>query len=416
MNPSQPIAPPSSSAQPPAMLRALRHRTYRLFFTGQLASLVGTWMQLTAQGWLVLRLTDSPTLLGAIGLASALPILLLSIPAGVLADRMPRRTLLITSNAVALMLALLLALLTLSGNVVYWQIALLAAGMGATRAFEAPARQAFTIEMVGREDLLNAIALNSIMFNAGRTLGPALAGFVIAGVGEGMAFLLNSMSFIAVLVSLLLMRLPPAVPAPATRRRDQYAAGFTYIRTEPIVRTLLLIAASVCLFAYVYIPLLPVFARDVFLTDARGLGWLGAASGAGAMLAALLLAQRSERIRRGRWLSWAAVGLVPLLLLLAVLPFFAAGMLLIALMGAASVLTMALTNTLIQTAVPDQLRARVMSVFVMLPLGVTALGGMVAGALVEWSGSVALVVMAAAILHGGVVGFCLWRTPQLQQL
>lgn len=177
-----------------------------------------------------------------------------------------------------------------------------------------------------------------------------------------------------------------------------------------------MIAASVCLFAYVYIPLLPVFARDVFLTDARGLGWLGAANGVGAMLAALLLAQRSEQIRRGRWLSWAAGGLVPLLLLLAVLPFFAAGMLLIALMGAAGVLTMALANTLIQTTVPDQLRARVLSVFVMLPLGVTALGGVVAGALVEWSGSMALVVVAAAILHGSVVGFCLWRTPQLQQL
>lgn len=397
------------------MLRALRHRNYRLFFFGQLASLIGTWMQFTAQGWLVLQLTNSPALLGVIALASALPILLLSLPAGVLADRLSRHRLLFASNLAAMLLAFVLALLTLSEQVRFWHILVLAIGYGTSRAFEAPARQAFTIEMVGREDLLNAIALNSTMFNTARTIGPALAGFVIASMGEGMAFLINGMSFVAVLVSLLLMRLPPFVPPPRSRSRDQYAAVFEYILREPLVRTLLLLAGSLCMLAYVYIPLLPVIARDVLYTDAQGLGWMGAANGAGALVAALALARYSQQIRQAVWLRRAVVLIAPLLAAFALVPVLGVALVLLVGMGAAGVTTMALINTLLQSTVPDQLRARVMSIFVMMPLGVTALGGMLAGALVEWSGMVSLVVLGCALLHLLLTVFWLRREPYFQQ-
>ncbi len=402
--------------QLPPMLRALRHRNYRLFFFGQMASLIGTWMQFTAQGWLVLHLTDSPALLGVVALSSALPILLFSLPAGVLADRFSHHRLLFTSNLAALLLALALALLTLSGLVRFWHMLLLAFAYGITRAFEAPARQAFTIELVGRADLLNAIALNSTMFNTARTLGPALACFVIAALGEGTAFLINSISFLAVLIGLLLMRLPPFVPPPRTRRREQYAAVMKYLLNEPVVRTLLLLAGSLCLLGYVYVPLLPVFARDVLHTDAQGLGFMGAANGAGALIAALLLARFSQQMRQGMWLVRAVLLLAPLLAAFALVPVFGVALVLLMSMGAAGVTTLALANTLIQITVPDDLRARVMSIFVMLPLGMTALGGMLAGTLVEWSGSVALVVLGCALLHLMLVSLLLWRIPRLWQL
>ncbi|NJO07296.1 MAG: MFS transporter, partial [Chloroflexaceae bacterium] len=250
-------------------------------------------MQNVAQGWLVLRMTDSALLLGIVAASASLPVLLLSVPAGALADQIPRRTVLLAAHASGIVLALLLAGLTFTNTVEVWHIIVLAALSGATRAIEAPARQAFTIEMVGKEDLLNAIALNSTMFNTARTLGPAAAGLLVAAAGEGPAFLLNGLSYLAVIVALLMMRLPPFTAPALSRRRDQLREGLQYVWHEPTVRTLLLMAGGLCLFGYLYIPLLPVFARNVFHTDAEGLGWLAAANGGGALLAALFLAQFS---------------------------------------------------------------------------------------------------------------------------
>lgn len=400
----------------PPMLRALRHRNYRLFFTGQLVSLTGTWMQSVAQGWLVLRLTDSPLMLGLVAACNSLPVLLFSLPAGAIIDRVSKHTLLLVAQLVAMTLALILALLTLTGMVQVWHVLLLATLLGLVNAFDATARQSFTVEMVGHDDLLNAIALNSSIFNGARTVGPAVAGLVVATIGEGPAFLLNGLSFLAVIAGLLMMRLPPFRAPSGARRSGQLREGLRYIATEPTVRALLSLAAVISLFGFVYIPLLPVFARDVLGAGASGLGWLSASSGIGALTAALLLAQFGDRIPRGRMLT---VGLL-------LYPVFMVGftqmrslplaMLLLALAGWAGVTTMALTNTLIQSVVPDELRGRVMSVFTLLLMGLSPLGGMAAGAVAEAVGNVPLVVAVCAALSWALSLVGVVRSPQVRRL
>ncbi|MCG8347530.1 MAG: MFS transporter [Chloroflexales bacterium] len=400
----------------PAMLRALRHRNYRLFFIGQLISLTGTWMQTVAQGWLVLRLTDSPLLLGLVAAFASLPILLFSLPAGALADRVPKRTLLLTTQVIAMLLALVLALLTLTGLVQVWHVLLLAALLGLVNAFDAPARQAFTVEMVGRADLLNAIALNSSIFNGARTIGPAVAGMVVAAIGEGPAFLLNGLSFLAVIAGLLMMRLPPFQAPSGARRTNQLREGLRYIAGEPAVRSLLLLAGSLSLFGFVYIPLLPVFARDVLGAGASGLGWLSAASGLGALTAALLLAQFSDRVRRGHLVIAALLAYPVFMIGFTLARSLPLAMILLALSGLSGVTAMALINTLIQSIVPDTLRGRVMSVFTLLLMGLSPLGGMFAGVIAEYFGSVTLVVATSAALAWLICLFGILRAPHLRQL
>lgn len=409
-------APRAAKPARSPMLRALRHHNYRLFFMGQLVSLTGTWMQSVAQGWLVLRLTGSPLLLGLVAAASSLPVLLLSLPAGALADRLPKRRILLVTQVVAMLLAAVLAALTLSGAVQVWHVIVLAGLLGTVNAFDAPARQAFTVEMVGREDLLNAIALNSSVFNGARTVGPAVAGVVVAAIGEGPAFLLNALSFVAVIAGLLLMRLPPFTAPEGGRRGQQLREGLAYIAREPRVLALLTQVGAVSLFGYVYIPLLPYFARDVLGLGASGLGWLSASSGLGALVASLMLARLGERVPRGRLLG-AAVLLFPIFMIgfttARALPL---SMLLLGLSGWAGVTAMALSNTLIQSIVPDSLRGRVMSVFTLFLMGLSPMGGMAAGAIAEALGSVPLVVgMSAgvALLIAIVVAV---RAPFLREL
>lgn len=398
------------------MLRALRHRNYRLFFIGQLISLTGTWMQQVAQGWLVLRMTNSPALLGLVAAASSLPVLLFSLAAGTLADRVSKRNLLITTQVVAMLLAITLAILTLSGLIQVWHVLVLAVLLGTANAFDGPARQSFTVEMVGREDLLNAIALNASIFNGARMIGPAVAGVVVALIGEGLAFALNAGSFIFVIAGLLLMRLPPFTRPAGAGRSGQLREGLSYIAGEPQVRALLLLAGTISLFCFVHIPLLPIFARDVLGQGAMGLGALSAASGLGALAAALFLAQMGDRVPRGRLLS-AAVLLYPALMILfttaRALPL---AMLLIAVAGWAGVTTMALTNTLIQSIVPDELRGRVMSVFTLLLMGLSPMGGLVAGLVAQLVGSAPLVVATSAMIGWALIGLNLLRAPFLREL
>jgi MFS family permease len=414
------VSAPSQAGTPsrrlPAILRALEHRNYRLFFTGQLISLTGSWMQIVGQGWLVLRLTDSAFLLGVVAVASSLPALLFSLPAGMLADRLPKRGILLLTQSIAMTQALTMAVLTLSGVVQVWHVLLLAMLLGCVQAFDAPARQSFTIEMVGREDLLNAIALNSTIFNTARTLGPAVAGIAVALLGEGLVFLYNGISYAAVLTSLLLMRLPRFTPPPRRRQGEQLREGLGYIVQEPRVFTLLLLAGTLCMFGLVYFHLLPVFARDVFHTDASGLGWLSAASGSGALLAALSLAQFGERLPRGRLLVVAML-LFPLFLIAFTftrsLPL---AMLCMALVGWAAVSSLALSNTLIQSIVPDALRARIMSVFTMLLLGMGPVGSLLAGGVAQLTGDVTLVVACSAGFAWGIVLSNVLLEPRLRRL
>jgi MFS family permease len=398
------------------MLRALRHRNYRLFFAGQLVSLTGTWMQSVAQGWLVLRLTDSPALLGLAAAASSAPVLLFSLQAGAIVDRVSKRQLLIVTQIVAMLLAAILALLTMSGLVQVWHVFALAVLLGIVNAFDAPARQSFTVEMVGREDLLNAIALNSSIFNAARTVGPAVAGLVVAWVGEGLAFAFNASSFVLVIISLLMMRLPPFVRPEGGRRGGDLREGLAYIAGEPRVSALLTQAAAISLFCFVHIPLLPVFARDVLGVGADGLGALAAASGLGALLAALLLAQLGDRLPRGRLLIAAALVYPGLMILFTAMPTLPLAMLVLGLAGWAGVTTMALTNTLIQSIVPDRLRGRVMSVFTLLLMGASPMGGMLAGVVAQLVGSVPLVVAASAAIGWVIIAVSAARAPFLREL
>lgn len=400
----------------PPMLRALRHRNYRLFFIGQLISLTGTWMQSVAQGWLVLRLTDSPALLGLVAAAGSLPVLLFSLPAGTVVDRVSKRQILVITQVVALVLSAILAILTLSGLVQTWHVITLAALLGLVNAFDAPARQAFTVEMAGREDLLNAIALNSSIFNGARTIGPAVAGVVVAVIGEGPAFLLNTLSFLPVIASLLIMRLPPFSAPGGSSRSMQLAEGLRYIAGERRVRALLIQVGGIGLFCFVHIPLLPVFARDVLGAGADGLGLLAAASGSGALVAALLLAQLGDKIPRGRLLTGAALIYPPLMITFTTMRALPLAMLLLALAGWAGVTAMALTNTLIQSIVPDSLRGRVMSVFTLLLMGLSPFGGMLAGTAAEAVGSVPLVVAGSAVIGWAIVGWTAWRAPFIREL
>lgn len=409
-------APKTTVSRLPPMLRALRHRNYRLFFAGQLISLTGTWMQSVAQGWLVLRLTNSPALLGLVAAASSIPVLLLSLPAGTVVDRVSKRRLMVVTQCAAMSLAAILAFLTLSGLVHVWHVMVLAFLLGTVNAFDAPARQSFTVEMVGRDDLLNAIALNSSIFNAARTIGPAVAGIVVALIGEGLAFALNAGSFLFVIAGLLLMRLPPFTRPSGGRRGGELRAGLAYIAGEPRVRALLTLAGAVSLFCFVHVPLLPFFARDVLGAGADGLGALAASTGLGALAAALILAQLGDKLPRGRLLTAAALVYPVLIVGFTLMRALPLAMLFLALAGWAGVTTMALTNTLIQSIVPDALRGRVMSVFTLLLMGASPMGGMVAGAVAQLVGSVPLVVAASAAIGWAVVAWGVARAPFLREL
>ena len=406
---------PAAGRGIPTAFRALRHRNYRLYFFGQLVSLTGTWMQSVAQGWLVLSLTNSPALLGLASAANSLPVLLLTLTGGTLADRFPKQRIMMVTQSVAMLLAATLAFLTISGLVQFWQVLVLALLLGAVNAFDGPARQAFTVEMVGREDLLNAIALNSSIFNAARMIGPAVAGIVVAAIGEGPAFLLNALSFAAVLTSMALMRLD-AAPRRSGGSAAMFGAGLRFIRNEPRVRGLLLRAGAISFFCFVHLPLMPVFARDVLNLGPGGLGLLSAASGAGALVAALLLAALGERAPRGLLAAIASSVYGLLLTGFTLMPTLTGAMIMLALSGLAGVTIMALTNTLLQLSVPDELRGRVMSFFSLMLMGFSPMGGMLAGTIAELSGNVQLTVSVSALIGSTIALVLYLRVPQLRAM
>jgi MFS family permease len=374
------------------MLRALRHRNYRLLFFGQLVSLCGVWMQITAQGWLVLRLTDSPLWLGLIAAAQSLPVLVLSLPAGALADKMPKRTLLLATQSVSMLSALLLALLLYSGLIQVWHVLLAALVGGVVSAVENTARQAFTIELVGRDDLMNAIALDSMVFNGSRIIGPASAGALVAAIGEAPAFLFNGLSFLAVIVGLLLMRLQP-FQAPARQSgAGQLREGLAYIVGEPKVRLLLLQIGLLCVFGLAYVPLLPSFARDVLGGDALVFGMVASTNAGGALCAALMIALFGDRIPRAKVMTIALLSYSIFLGGFTLARDLLPALLLIAGVGWAGITSLTLSNTLLQAIVPDALRGRVMSVFVLMVMGVSQLSGLMLAGIADLVGDVALTV------------------------
>jgi MFS family permease len=394
----------------PAALRALRHRNYRLLFFGQLISISGVWMQATAQGWLVLRLSDSSFWLGMVAAAQSLPVLLLSLPAGALADRLPKRRVLLVTQAVAMVSSLVLALLTLTGLIQVWHVLVLALAVGCSSSFENPARQSFTIELVGRGDLLNAIALDSMMVNGARVIGPALAGILVAQIGEGPLFLYNGVSFAAVLAGLLMMRLEPFQPPPPQDRAAALRGGIAYIARDARVRLLMMQLALLCVFCLAYIPLLPAFARDVLHGNASTLGALASANAAGALVAALMIAVLGERLPRIKLRSVALLCYSLFLVGFTWSNSLALALVMIGAVGWCGITALTLSNTLLQIIVPDALRGRVMAVYVLMIMGVSQLAGLLVAGLADLAGDVALTVRVWT-----AVGWCLQLALFLSQ-
>lgn len=404
----------TSGWKPPSVVRALRHRNYRLFLGGQIISLTGTWMQVVAQSWLVYRLTGSAVLLGLVGFSGQVPVFLLAPLGGAVADRHARRGILVATQATAMVLALVLATLTLTGRVQVWHLFALAALLGFANAFDMPARQAFVVDMVGKDDLINAIALNSSTFNSARIIGPAVAGVLVAAIGEGWCFFANGVSYIAVIVGLLLMKVRPQERVASSRSvLGSITEGFRYVRRTAPVRALLLLLGVISLTGMPYAVLMPIFADRILHGGARGLGLLMGASGVGALVGALLLATRKGvRGLRG-WVALAAAGFGVSLICFAWSRSFWLSAALLLPVGFCMMVQMASSNTLIQAMVPDNLRGRVMAVHAMVFMGLGPFGALLAGVLTQRLGAPTTVTIGGALSFMGAVLFAL-RSPAVR--
>ena len=397
-------------------LRALRHRDFRLFIIGQSISLIGTWMQQVAVGWLVYRLTSSPVLLGLVGFVAQGPSFFLAPLAGVLADRHNKRRIVLVTQVVMMVQAIALGALVLSGRVTMVWIVLLMSVLGATIGFDTPARQSFLIEMVqDRDDLPNAIALNSSMFNLARLIGPAIAGLAIAVVGEGWVILLNGISYVAVLASLLLMRAgPPAARAPRGRVLGHMAEGFRYAFGFPPIRMVLTHVAVVSLFAVPFTVLLPVVAGKTLGGGPETLGFLMSAIGLGALIGALYLASRSSVRGLGRIIALTAMLFGASLLAVSVSRLLWLSVLCLGLAGFGMMAQMASSNTVLQTIVDDDKRGRIMSLYTMAFLGVSPIGSLLAGFVADLIGANATIGLGGlASIAAGVVFAA--RLPLIRQ-
>jgi MFS family permease len=382
--------------------RALRHRNFQLFFSGQLISLIGTWMQNVAQSWLVYRLTGSGALLGAVTLASQFPIFLFAPFGGLVADRHNRHRVVIATQTASMVLASALAWLTLTNRVQVWHVFVLSALLGVVNAFDMPARQSFFVEMVGKEDLMNAIALNSSMFNGARIAGPAIAGVLVASIGEGWCFFSNAVSYIAVIIGLLMMHVtarPRAGTAEPPLRH--MIEGFRYVRHTRPIRAILLLLGLASIVAMPYIVLMPIFADRVLHRGARGMGILMAATGVGAMLGALTLAAKQGLKGLSVWIARASFGFGVCMLLFAMSRHFWLSVALLVPLGFGMMTQMAVSNTLIQSMVPDQLRGRVMAVYSMVFIGLGPVGAFFAGAMSDRIGAPLTVAIGGLVCLAG---------------
>jgi len=383
----------------PRALSAMRHPNFRLFFFGQLISVIGTWMQFTAQQWLVYRITGSQTSLGMVTFIGFLPVLLLSLFMGVIVDRLPRRKLLVFTQSWFMILALVLAALTALEIVQYWHILVLAGLLGIGNALDMPTRQAFVVEMVDqdKDDMLNAIGLNSSLFNLARIVGPAVGGTIVAALGEAPAFVINATTFLAVIAALLLMNLPPAVTSARQRRPlENLKEGFRYLWFTQRVLGLVVMVGAFSLVGFGTLTLLPVFAKDILKIGAMGFGQLLSAQGVGALLGALLIVIAGERFHKGHTLLFSRILIVPAIAGLAISRILWVSMALLGIAGYSFITQLILTNTLIQTIVPDELRGRVLSTFTWALGGFYPVGSLIAGFLGDQIGAPTTTLISAS--------------------
>lgn len=336
-------------------------------------------MQTVAQSWLVYRLTGSVALLGAIGFASQIPVFLLAPIGGIVADRFNRHKVIIATQSTSMLLAFILSYLTLTERVEVWHLFVISTGFGITNAFDIPGRQAFAVDMVGKDDLINAIALNSSMFNGARIVGPAIAGILVATIGEGWCFFANGASYIAVIIGLLLMNVKPAIYRRRSGVIENIREGFAFVINSRPIRALLLLLGLVSLMGMPYAVLMPIFADKYLGGGSDTLGFLMGASGTGALIAALLLASRKGVFGLGRWVAVSSAVFGIAITGFAFSRHFLLSMFLLVIAGFAMMTQMSASNTLIQAMVPDELRGRVMSVYSMMFMGMAPIGALLAG-------------------------------------
>jgi len=407
--------------------RALRHRNFQLFFSGQLISLIGTWMQTVAQSWLVYKLTGSGLQLGAVGFASQIPVFLFAPLGGILADRSNRKHVVIGTQVASMLLAFVLAGLTLAHIVTVREVYVLAALLGVVNAFDIPGRQSFLVDMVGKDDLMNAIALNSSMFNGARVIGPAVAGVLVARLGEGWCFFVNGVSYIAVIAGLLMMNVhAPARVSAKTSPWEHMREGFEFVNRTAPIRALMILLGLVSMTGMPYVVLMPIFADRILHgggqefasligshdLGAVRLGILMGAAGVGALLGALTLAVRSGVKGLGRWVAVCCAGFGVSLMLFAFSKSFWLSVLLLLPVGYFIMLQMASSNTLIQVMVPDALRGRTMAVYSMMFMGMAPIGALLGGALSDRLGA----PMAVAIGGFASVMGAWWFSIQLPKI
>ena len=392
---------------------AFRHRNYRLFFGGQLISVIGTWMQQVALGWLVYTLSNSAFTLGAVRFLSAIPVTLFTLVGGAMADRFEKRRIVILTESTAMVLAFALAALVHFGVIKIWQIALVGFLDGMTDAFDIPTRQSFVIEMVGKDDLMNAIALNSSLFNGARVFGPALAGVLIGVIGLTGCFFVNGLSYLAIVAAYFAMRLPAA--APRAERKPVWhetVEALRYVRGHRFLLGIISLVTIVSLFGWPYSVLLPVFARDVLHVQASGYGYLMAANGVGALFGALTLASLGDSVARRKLFYGGLFGFCIMLAVFALSHVYWLSALALAGSGFFMIIFFATANTAVQTRVPDDLRGRVMGIYALAFLGLTPFGSLLAGAIARaTSASFAVSLGAVICLVAGLVTMRLARPP-----
>jgi MFS family permease len=378
--------------------RALRHRNFQYFIAGQFLSLIGTWVQSFAQSWLVFRLTDSPVMMGLVGFAGQVPYLILSPIGGVIADRVNRHRMVIATQVLSMVQALLLAALTLGGTVGEWHVFWLALALGIIGVFDMTARQSFLVEMVGKEDLGNAIALSSSVYNSGRVLGPAVGGVLVAAVGEGYCFLINAASFVAVIIAFLMMRLPPAARRPQTASPYQYLLeGWRYVRRHAPSRALLIQLGITSVMNYPFLVLMPLFAVRALGGGPKTGGVLMTCVGIGAIGGALYMASRTGLRGLSRTIFGATLAYSVALIGFAFSTNLYVSCALLVVTGFGLVLQMAGTNTSLQSITPDPLRGRIVGFYGMMFLGMAPLGSLMAGWLADWIGIRYTVALGALV-------------------
>jgi MFS family permease len=389
----------------PTRFRALKHRNFQLFITGQMISLIGTWMQTTAQQWLVYKLTGSAVLLGVFGFANQVPMFFLAWMGGYVGDRYNRHRGVIITQSFSMILAFVLAALTLTHVINKWQLIFIAFLVGIVNAFDVPIRQSFFVHMVGKEDLPNAIALNSSIFNGARVVGPAIAGFTIVLVGEGWCFFLNGISFFAVIIALLMMRIERTETKKAGESPVRsFIEGFRFAMNDVPIRSALLLLCALSMFGLQYSVFLPIYASDILHGGAKTLGLLMSAAGVGAVLGALQFAARTQYKGLARWIGATCTACALGLMVFSFAASFWLCAIVLFVVGFAATSQMAATNTIIQQRVPDEMRSRLMAVYATMFMGVQPIGALLAGVVAKHIGAPhTLLIFGSLVLAGCLV-------------